>query len=346
MIIDANMYWFPEEIFLNNKLLDQFLSEIPAEYGWHGYITEIGGEGKKQIVIEKPKGYPSVNYVQGDYVMEKQLADMDQANVEKAVLKLPCCHEWMSLDMCKVFNDKIYEHCKNSGGRLIPLATVPPYGKTGSLQELERCRNELGMKAVQLSAHYGNRYLDDKQFSNFFEKLNELEMTAYVHHTPVPVEYDSFIEYDNLRRSYGRCVDQGLAIGRELFSGFFTRYPKVKLVHSMLGGGFFAFANMMFPHKSKNKEAVNRFKTENSNIVEQFRNNIFFEMSHAQPWGKAQLECAISVLGADHIIFGTSYPVRKEWLLEGPQFIKGLSASATDKSMILTENAARLYHIA
>lgn len=346
MIIDANMYWFPEEIFLNNKLLDQFLSEIPAEYGWHGYITEIGGEGKKQIVIEKPKGYPSVNYVQGDYVMEKQLADMDQANVEKAVLKLPCCHEWMSLDMCKVFNDKIYEHCKNSEGRLIPLATVPPYGKTGSLQELERCRNELGMKAVQLSAHYGNMYLDDKQFSNFFEKLNELEMTAYVHHTPVPVEYDSFVEYDNLRRSYGRCVDQGLAIGRELFSGFFTRYPKVKLVHSMLGGGFFAFANMMFPHKSKNKEAVNRFKTENSNIVEQFRNNIFFEMSHAQPWGKAQLECAISVLGADHIIFGTSYPVRKEWLLEGPQFIKSLSASATDKSMILSENAVRLYHIA
>ncbi|MCD8078195.1 MAG: hypothetical protein LUE63_07470 [Lachnospiraceae bacterium] len=47
-------------------------------------------------------------------------------------------------------------------------------------------------------------------------------------------------------------------------------------------------------------------------------------MTHAQPWGKEQLECAVKVLGADHIIFGTSYPVRREWLTDGPAFVRAL----------------------
>ena len=73
--------------------------------------------------------------------------------------------------------------------------------------------------------------------------------------------------------------------------------------------------------------------------------NLFFEMSHAQPWGKEQLECAVKVLGADHIIYGSSYPVRSEWLTDGPDFVKQLDISSEAKELILEGNAKRLYHI-
>lgn len=345
MVIDANMYWLPEELFTDIKLLQKFLSEMPEEYGWYGYIKEIAENGLKQIVIEKPKGFQNLNYIQGEYLLEKQLEDLDLAGVEKAILKLPGCHEWMSLSLCKLFNDGMAEHAKKSNNRLIPLAVIPPYANDENLKELERCKNELNMNGIQLSAHYGNCYLDDDKFAGFFEKLNELEMTAYIHHTPVPVQYDSLYDYNNLRRSYGRCVDQTTAVGRELFSGMFTKYPNLKFVHSMLGGGFFAISNMIFPHIAKTTEAVSRFDSSNDDIMNSFVNNIFFEMSHAQPWGKKQLECAIEVLGADHIIFGTSYPVKKEWLTEGPEFVANLSITEEEKNMILCENAKRLYRI-
>ena len=29
MVIDTNMYWFPEEVFSNDGLMQQFISEIP-----------------------------------------------------------------------------------------------------------------------------------------------------------------------------------------------------------------------------------------------------------------------------------------------------------------------------
>lgn len=344
MIIDANMYWIPEKIFTDEALLGQFLAEVPEEYGWYGHCEEVpGSEAKKQIVLEKPKGSQNLNYLQGDYILEKQLADMDAAGVEKALLKIPGCHEWLGLSMCRLFNDGMYEHAAKSGGRLIPLAVVPPYGTPESLAELERCRKELGMKAVQVSAHYGDTYLDDERFAAFFAKVNELEMNVYVHHTPIPAEYRSFCDYNNVRRSYGRCVDQGLAVGREVFSDFFVRYPNIKMVHSMLGGGFFAIANMMFPHQAKAKEEVSRFQSDNGQIQERFKEHVYFEMSHAQPWGKVQLECAVKVLGADHIIFGTSYPVRKEWLTGGAAFVEALDISEEEKNLILGENAQKIY---
>ncbi len=345
MIIDANMYWFPEELFDDEELMRQFLSEIPSEYGWYGHLDMIEGSNDlKQIVLEKPKGYQNLNYAQHDYVLENQIRDLDEAGVDKAILKVPCCQEWMSLSMCRYFNNKIVEHATKSNGRLIPLGIIPPYPCQENLDELVRCYEKLQMKAIQMSAHYGDVYLDDDRFSTFFEKVNELKMTVYVHHTPVPIEYQSFYEYNNVRRSYGRCVDQGLAIGRELFSGFFEKYPNIKFVHSMLGGGFYAISNMMFPHKAK-KESVHRFKSDNEDIKEHFINNIYFEMSHAQPWGEKQLKCAIDVLGADHVIFGTSYPVRKEWLIEGVEFVRRLDISEMEKELVLGKNAEKLYSV-
>lgn len=341
MVIDANMYWLPEAIF-EEKETEMFLSEIPRGYGINGFLTKKEDTNEKQITIEKPIGYQNLNYAQGEYILETQLADMDAAGIEKAILKIPGCHEWLSLDTCKKFNDGMIEYFQKSKGRLIPLAVVPPYDSQECFEELNRCRS-FGIKDIQLCAHYGESYLDSDIFQGFFEKLNEIETTVYIHHTPVPVEYNNIYEYNNLRRSYGRCVDQATAIGRELFSGFFDKYQNLTFVHSMLGGGFFAFANLMFPQKAK-EESINRFDGAEK-IKEQFKKHIYFEMSHAQPWGKEQLECAVSVLGADHIIFGTSYPVRKEWLLDGADFVRNLNISTEDKDLLLYKNATRIYHL-
>ena len=342
-VIDANLYWFPEELFTNEDLAEKFLSEVPIQYNIKGSLKEENGV--RRFVIEKPVGSPNLDYIQGDYTLEKELSSLDQAGVEGAVLKLSCQQEWMRLDMCRLFNTAMAERVKESKGRLNGLGVVPPQGTPAVKKEIDRCLDELGFGGLQLSAHYGNLYLDDEAFAPFFAYLNERNVTCYVHHTPLPVQYDTLTDYTNLRRLYGRCVDQATAIGRELFSGFFTKYPNVKLVHSMLGGGFFAYVNLWFPKKPKVQEAMSRFNDDNDLVVQQLRNNIFFEMSHAQPWGKDQLECAVKTLGADHILFGSSFPVRPMWLLEGADFVRKLDITEEEKELILHKNAERLYHL-
>ena len=74
-------------------------------------------------------------------------------------------------------------------------------------------------------------------------------------------------------------------------------------------------------------------------------NNIYSDLTHAPTWSKAQIECAVKELGADHILFGTAYPLRKEWLLYGVDHIQSLDISEKDKALILGENAVRLFNI-
>lgn len=346
MIVDANMYWIPEALFTDESMTEEFMRCIPAVHGVTARCEQVAGTDKKQIIIEEPAGYQNLNYVQGEYRADRQIADMDKAGVDRAVLKVPCAHAWLSLEMCKKFNDGMAAHVKNGQGRFAALAVVPPHGGKEAVYELERCVKELGMTGVQLSSHYGNRYLDDLLFRPFLKKVNELKLSIYVHHSPIPVDYSSIYEYNNLRRSYGRCMDQTIAIGREVFSGMFDELPDLKLVHSMLGGAFFSYLNSMFRKKTAGgKDTVNRFDTDTDRFCDQIKNNIYYEVSHAQPWGKDLMECAVKILGADHIIFGSSYPVRAEWLLDGPDFVNGLDLTEEQKAMILGENAEKLYRI-
>ncbi len=345
MVIDSNLYWIPEELFTDADLQKKFLACIPAKYDWYGHIEPVTGTDKVQFVLEKPKGFANLNYLQGDYVLEKQLADMDAAGVDKAVMKLPGCAEWLDLDLCRYFNDRAAEHAKRSGGRLTALAVVPPYSEPENMEELKRCHDQLGMKSIQLAAHYGDKYLDDEAFAGFFEKLNELGMNVYVHHTPVPVEYHSFRTYDNVRRSYGRLVDQGLAVSRELYGGLFEKYPNVRMAHSMMGGAFYAIQDMLLPHAPAKKETVSRFQNDCGNLEEQLKTHVLFETSHAQPWGKRGLEYALSVVGADHVIYGSSYPVKMDWMMDGPAFVRELNISEDEKEMILAKNAEAFYQI-
>ena len=57
------------------------------------------------------------------------------------------------------------------------------------------------------------------------------------------------------------------------------------------------------------------------------------------------LETAVKVLGADHILYGSSSPVKAEWMRGGPDFVRALEVSEDDKALMLCENAKRLYQI-
>ena len=344
MIVDANMHWLPENLFKDKSLRDSFIHAVPCAYGEYAKIATISGTKTQQIVIEKPKGYENLNYAENQYDPKNRLNDMDTAGVDKAILRIPCWQEWLSLEMCKIVNDGLAKHVRQYPDRFLALAVVPPWGTKDSLKEVERCIKDLGFSGVQLAAHYGKLYLDEEEFSPYFKKLNQLGVPVVVHHTPLPVDYGSLIKYTNLRRQYGRCVDQATAVGRELFSGMFEKFPNLKLIHSMLGGGFFTYANMLAPRKAGIKEELERFDIADK-VSGYLARNIYYDMSGALQWGKVQLECAVKVLGADHILYGSSYPLRHEWFIKGVDYVKSLDIGEKEKSLILGGNAVKLFNI-
>jgi uncharacterized protein len=345
-IIDANMHWLPGDLFTNQLLLERFINCVPRAYGISARVEPVAGKDIRQIIIEQPRGCVNLNYAENQYNLEGQLADMAKVGVDQGVFRMPCWQEWLDLETCRMVNDGLDEYVKRSDGRLNALAVAPPWGTIEAIHEVERCITKLGFVGVQMAAHYGELYLDDESFRPYFRFLNELGVPVVVHHTPLPVDYGSILTYTNQRRQYGRCVAQATAVGRELFSGMFDEFPNLKLIHSMLGGGFFAYVDMLVPPRLEQfKDAVDRFDVQSDRLRTQLKDNIFFDISGAPQWGKAQLECAVKVLGAGNILYGSSYPIRRDWYFQGLDFVQSLDIGDEDKSLILGGNATRLFRL-
>jgi predicted TIM-barrel fold metal-dependent hydrolase len=345
-IIDINIHHLPEDLFDNEDILNGFLDSAPRGFGEIASMGRTPDGAKRQIILEKPKGFQNLNYVEGDYSVEAKLKAMDDAGVDYGVMRVPVWQEWLRLDTCKAVNDNAYQIVKKSKGRLFSTACVPPWGGKENIHELERCVKELGAVGVQLACHYGQLYLDDEAFDPYLKVLNTLNVPVIVHHTPLPVAWQPIIDFTNLRREYGRIVDQGTAVGRELFSGLFDKYPNLKFIHTMFGGNWFASQEITIPHAPPKKEAMHRLDDSGADKIRGYlKNNLFFDMTHPHSWGKAQVEAAVRVSGADHLFFGSSFPVFYSWMSQGVEFVKGLDITEEEKAMIFFGNAKKMFSL-
>ena len=346
MVIDINVHHLPEDLFTNEEVLNGFLTTAPRGFGEIAYLGETEG-GQRQLILEKPKGYQNLNYVEGDYSLESKIAAMDNAGVDYAVMRVPVWQEWLRLDTCKIVNDNAADICKRSNGRIFSTACVPPWGGKENIYELERCVKELGAVGVQLACHYGQLYLDDEAFRPYLKVINDLNIPIVAHHTPLPVRWESLYEYTNLRRELGRVTDQATAVGREVFSDLFDELPNLKLIHTMYGGNWFAAQNLLMPHKPKKKEAMLRLNVNDAErIKSHVDNNIFFDMTHPASWGKDQIECAIKVCGADHLLFGSSFPVFYNWMEDGVNFVKNtIEVTDEERELMLAKNAIKMFNL-
>jgi uncharacterized protein len=345
MVIDINMHALPHDIFDDEETLEAYLRVAPSAYGEQARLTVVPGTDKKMIVVEKPRGYENLNFSYNNVDNQAKLETMAKAGIDKAILRVPCWHEWLTLEMCQHANDSLAKVVKDHPDKFYALGIVPPWGDKGCLREVDRCLHELGFVGMEVSAHYGKLYLDDELFRPYFRVLNELDVPVVVHHTPLPVEYGSVYEYNNLRRSLGRCIDQMTAVGRELFSTLFEECPNLKLVHTMLGGGIFAFTEQILLRPSQVKEEIERFAPKIDTFRERFSNNLYFDITTPLAWSKPQLECAIKEFGADHVLYGSSFPVRLDWVLNGVDYVRSLDISQESKDLIFSGNAQRLFRI-
>ena len=138
-------------------------------------------------------------------------------------------------------------------------------------------------------------------------------------------------------------MDQLTAVGRELFGDLFEECPDLKIIHTMMGGGMFAFTGQLLPRRSVLKEEHQRFDPQVEKYQERFRRNLYFDITTPTAWTKPQLECAVKEFGADHMLYGSSYPVRLDWVLNGVEYVKSLDITDEEKELIFSGNAKRLF---
>ncbi len=346
LVIDNHVQWLPEDFFTNAALRQAYLACVPRAYDYAAReVTSPGGD-LAMVAVEWPRGYGNLSITRLHADPEERVATMAEAGIDRAILRVPVWQEWLDLEMCRRTNDAMAAYIKRHPNTFYGLGVVPPLGAKEALAEAERCIKDLGFVGMELSSHYGVLYLDEPEYRPFFHKIEELGVPVNVHHSPLPVDYHQLLKNTNLRRAYGRLVEQGTSVLRELFSDLFEECPTLKLIHAELGGAFFAIVDKVFPKSSRVWEETERFDlSEYEKLQRYLRHNLYFDMFTPGAFGKAQLECAVRTLGAPNLLFGSAYPIRRDWMLNAVEDIRSLAISEDEKRSILGGNANELYKL-
>ena len=159
---------------------------------------------------------------------------------------------------------------------------------------------ELGCVVFEVAAHYDTLYLGSEPAPVFFfKKVSELNVLVCVHHTVLPVQYDSILNNDTFRRQFGTaaCQDQAHRRWAGKYSATFLNNFPTGAGEQHAGRRVRAHAELLVPEPSKVKEELERFDVAGSAKARKHPyTNIYFGITVTSAWRAPAVECAVKVL--------------------------------------------------
>src|SRR4029453_12574512 len=272
---------------------------------------------------------------------EMGLDAMNKAGIERCVLSVagPGVQAERdtktACDKARAANDFLAREIDKRPERYSGFAHLCLQDAVAAADELERSMRELKFCGAMINGHTNGKYLDDRSLDLFWERAQDLDALVYLHPadpvTPAPV----LEGHKGLRRAtWEWTFETGSHALRIVFGGVFDRFPRARLALGHLGETLpfllWRFDSRAGPDFYAVKLAKRPSQYVKDNIVVATSG-----MCAAEP-----LNCTISALGHDRVIFAADYPF--ESVEEAGPFIDGVSLADSVRNAICFDTAARL----
>jgi aminocarboxymuconate-semialdehyde decarboxylase len=197
-----------------------------------------------------------------------------------------------------------------------------------SLEEMDRAIGKLGAKGIQIFTNVNGRPLDEPEFAPIFERMHGYDLPVWLH----PARGPAMTDYASEPASkfeiwwlFGWPYETSAAMARMVFSGFFDRWPNLKVITHHMGA--------MVPYlEARVGLGMDQMGSRTANvdytaIVKAMRAKgkrplDYFKMFYGDTSvnGSAPaIRCGLDFFGADHALFGTDCPFDPQG---GPMFIR------------------------
>jgi len=280
-------------------------------------------------------------------VGEQRLRVMDEAGIDMQVLSVaaPAAQQTPAEDavpLAIALNDRCAEVVAAHPDRYQALASLPTTDPGAAAAEAKRAVSELGFRGGVINGHTEGRFLDAPEFDELLGAIEQLDVPVYLHPTYPPPEVAE-IYFSGLpapvslalaTAAWGWHAETGLHVLRLAVGGVFDRHPGLRVVVGHMGENL--------PFSLMRADAVLSGARPGQRSVA----DIVREHVHITVCGYPTvppLLCALSVFGADRILFSTDYPfgdavVHSRFLAEAP-------ISPTDRDKIGHHNARQLFRL-
>jgi 5-carboxyvanillate decarboxylase len=271
--------------------------------------------------------------------------EMDRCNIDRQVLSLvspgvQVFETATALKLAREYNDLLGAAVKDHPKRYVGLACLAPQDPKAAADELERGVGTLGLKGAVINSHTKGEYLDDKKYWVIFERAQKLNVPVYLHpRGPSPDMMKPFIGYPMLDSAmWGFSAEAGVHALRLILSGLFDEFPKLKIVLGHLGETIpFVLARI------DNRWSVADFPKKLNKLPGQYFRENFLVTTSGMNEEPATLTAAVSILGADNILFAADYPM--ENAEQAVSFIDNMDMHDKDKEKICCLNAERIFSL-
>ncbi len=281
-----------------------------------------------------------------DDVGDLRIKEMDAAGIDMQVIShgAPSTQRLdgeTAIRLARGANDRLYESVSEHPDRFAAFAALPTPDPAAAVDELERAVTKLGFKGAMVHGLTNGVFFDDKRFWPIFERAQALDVPLYIHPavphpTVVDIYYKDYVaEFPSfLTAAWGFTMETATHGIRLVLSGVLEAYPNVKIILGHMGEGLpFLLWRINYTLKRPGNRPID------------FR-GIFtrnFYVTTSGNFSTPALQCAITEMGIDHVLFSVDYPFVDN--LPGTTWAEQLQMAAADKEKILHGNAERILHL-
>jgi len=173
---------------------------------------------------------------------EARKKEMDETTVDIQVLStIPVLFNYWAkpadgAETSRFFNDHIADTVAKDDKRFIGIGTVPLQDIDRSIEEMERCVNELKMPGLEIGSNINGLNLSDPSFFPFYKRAEELGCSLFVH--PWEMMGEGQMQKYWLPWLVGMPAETSRAICSMIFGGVFEKFPELKVAFAHGGGSF------------------------------------------------------------------------------------------------------------
>lgn len=267
-----------------------------------GRYEVVPGVGDQLIVKERGARFLTIVPEMADPAERVAAMDADGIDVQVLTVSVPQVYfvrDLAAVELARECNDALADVVAQHPDRFRALASIPLTASAhDATEELVRCMDDLAMPGFLIGANIDGTPLDDPKLDDFYAEASRRGAVMHIHPMP-PAGIETLDRYA-LAPLVGYMFDTTQALARLIFSGFFERYPGIRVIGSHLGGAL--------PFLMARLDAGYRSYPDCQGIDEPpstIARRLYLDTTNASP---AAIALAAQVVGEDHLLFGSDYP--------------------------------------
>jgi aminocarboxymuconate-semialdehyde decarboxylase len=231
-------------------------------------------------------------------------------------------------------NDAVAELVRRHPGRLYGLATIDAFSGEAGARELTRAVKELGLRGAFVECAKGDLLPDAEAARPTLAAAAALGVPVFLHPVADPQLYRRFKRYGALGMRLTRSTINSAALFALLESGTFEEIPRLRVVVTMLALGGLLLAGGVGDGARLRRDAPALA-----------RRHVYVDTMGLHP---VAIRGAVDLLGADHVLMGTDWPVAVE--ASAPERLQaalaGCGLDPAGQQMVASGNTLRLLGVA